>query len=50
MSTQHDHKYFGKDQIKRGKDILLQANIEGDKNAKYGLSNALLCESNDEGI
>ena len=33
-----------------GKQILLQANIEGDKNAKYGLTIALLCESNDEGI
>ena len=33
-----------------GKQILLQANIEGDKNAKYGLAIALLCESNDEGI
>ena len=50
MSTQHDHKYFVQDQITRGKEILLQANIEGDKNAKYGLAIALLCESNDEGI
>ena len=33
-----------------GKEILLQANIEGDKNEKYGLANALLCESNDKGI
>ena len=33
-----------------GKQILLQANIEGDKNAKYGLAIVLLCESNDEGI
>ena len=33
-----------------GKQILLQANIEGDKNVKYGLAIALLCESNDEGI
>ena len=33
-----------------GKEILFQANIEGDKNAKYGLAIALLCESNDEGI
>ena len=33
-----------------GKQILLQANIEGDKNARYGLTIALLCESNDEGI
>ena len=30
--------------------MLLQENIEGDKNAKYGLAIALLCESNDEGI
>ena len=50
MSTQNDHKYFVKDQIKKGKKILLQANIEGDKNAKYGLAIVLLCESNDEGI
>ena len=33
-----------------GKQILLLANIEEDKNAKYGLTIALLCESNDEGI
>ena len=33
-----------------GKEILLQANKEGDKNAKYGLVIALLCESNEEGI
>ena len=33
-----------------GKQILLQANIEGDKNANYELAIALLCESNDEGI
>ena len=33
-----------------GKQIILQANIEGEKNAKYGLAIALLCESNDEGI
>ena len=38
MSTQHDHKDFVKDQIKRGKEIFLQANIEGDKNVKYGLA------------
>ena len=44
------HKYFVQDQTKVGKQILLQANIEGDKNAKYGLAIALLCESNDEGI
>ena len=44
------HKYFVQDQTKVGKQILLQANIEGDKNAKYGLTIALLCESNDEGI
>ena len=44
------HKYFVQDQTKLGKQILLQANIEGDKNAKYGLAIALLCESNDEGI
>ena len=44
------HKYFIQDQTKVGKWILLQANIEGDKNAKYGLAIALLCESNDEGI
>ena len=41
---------FLQDQTKLGKQILLQANIEGDKNAKYGLAIALLCESNDEGI
>ena len=44
------HKYFVQDQTKAGKEILFQANIEGDKNAKYGLEIALLCESNDEGI
>ena len=33
-----------------GKQILLQENIEGEKNAKYGLAISLLCESNDEGI
>ena len=44
------HKYFLQDQTKVGKQILLQANIEGDKNEKYGLAIALLCESNDEGI
>ena len=44
------HKYFVQDQTKVGKEILLQANIEGDKNAKYGLAIVLLCESNDEGI
>ena len=44
------HKYFVQDQTKVGKQILLQANIEGDKYAKYGLAIALLCESNDEGI
>ena len=35
---------------KVGKEIFLQANKEGDKNAKYGLAIALLCESNEEGI
>ena len=35
---------------KVGKEIFLQANKEGDKNAKYGLVIALLCESNEEGI
>ena len=50
MSIQHDHKYFVQDQITRGREILLQANIEGDKNAKYGLAIALSCESNDEKI
>ena len=50
MSVQHDHKYFVQDQTTRGKEILLQANMEGDKNAKYGLAIALLCESNGEGI
>ena len=44
------HKYFVQDQTKVGKQILLQANIERDKNAKYGLAIALLCKSNDEGI
>ena len=44
------HKYFLQDQTKVGKQIILQANIEGDKNAKYGLAIALLYESNDEGI
>ena len=42
------HKYFVQDQTKVGKQILLQANIEGNKNAKYGLAIALLCKSNDE--
>ena len=32
------------------KEILLQANIEGDKNARYGLAIVLLCESNDKRI
>ena len=50
MSILHNHKYFVQDQTTRGKEILLQANIEGDKNTRYGLANALLCESNDEGI
>ena len=44
------HKYFVQDQTKVGKQILLQANIEGNKNAKYGLAIAFLWESNDEGI
>ena len=44
------HRYFVQDQTKVGKQILLQANIEGDKYAKYGLAIALLCQSNDEGI
>ena len=44
------HKYFVQDQTKVGKEIILQANIEVDKNAKYGLAIALLCKSNDEGI
>ena len=44
------HKYFVQDQTKVGKEILLQANIEGDENEKYGLANALLCKSNDKGI
>ena len=44
------HKYFVQDQTKAGKEIILQANIEGDKNAKHGLAIALLCESNEEGI
>ena len=35
---------------KAGKEILLQANKERDKNAKYGLAIALLYESNEEGI
>ena len=51
MSIQHDCKYFVQDQTTRGKEILLQANIEGEKKEeKYGLTVALLCESNDEGI
>ena len=50
MSIQHDHKYFVHDQTTRGKEILLQANIEREKISKYGLAIALLCESNDEGI
>ena len=45
-----DHKYFLQDQTEVRKQIFLQANIEGDKNAKYGLAIVLLCESNDEGI
>ena len=44
------HKYFVQDQTKVGKQILLQANIERDKNAKYWLAIALLYESNDDGI
>ena len=35
---------------KARKEILLQANKEGDKSAKYGLAIAPLCESNEEGI
>ena len=31
MSIQHDCKYFVQDQTTRGKEILLQANIEGEK-------------------
>ena len=50
MGIQHDHKYFVEDQITRGKKIILQANIEGDKSAKYRLAIALLYESNDEGM
>ena len=37
------HKYFVQDQTKARKEMLLQENIEGDKNAKYGLAIALLC-------
>ena len=48
MIIQRDHKYFVHDQITWGKAILLQANIEGDKNARYGLAIVLLCESNDK--
>ena len=44
------HKYFVHDQTKVEKEILLQANIEEDKNAKYGQAIVLLCESNDEEI
>ena len=44
------HKYFVQGKTKAGKEILLQANKEGVKNAKYGLAIALLCESNEEGI
>ena len=44
------HKYFVQDQTKARKEMLLQENIEGDKNAKYGLAIALLCKSNDKGI
>ena len=50
MIIQRDHKYFVHDQITRGKAILLQANIEGDKSEIYGLAIALLCESNGKGI
>ena len=51
MSIQHDRKYFVQWETTRGKEILLQANIEGEKKEeKYGLTVALLCESNDEGI
>ena len=38
------HKYFVQDQTKVGKQILLQANIEGDKNAK--LDSQLHCYAN----
>ena len=44
------HKYFVQGKTKARKEILLQANKEEDKNAKYGLAIALLCESNKEGI
>ena len=51
MSLQYDCKYFVQWETTRGKEILLQANIEGEKKEeKYGLTVALLCESNDEGI
>ena len=49
MSIQHDRKYFVQDQTTSGKEILLQANIEGDKSEIYGLAIALLCESNEIG-
>ena len=41
------HKYFVQDQTKAGKEILLQVNIERDKNANMDWQ---LCESIDEGI
>ena len=44
MGIQHDRKYFVQDQTTREKEILLQANIEGDKNARYGLAITLLCK------
>ena len=44
------HKYFVQGKTKARKEILLQANKEEDKNVKYGLAIALLCESNKEGI
>ena len=44
MGTQHDRKYFVQDQITREKEILLQANIKGDKNARYGLAIMQLCK------
>ena len=44
MGIQHDRKYFVQDQTTREKEILLQANIKGDKNARYGLAIMQLCK------
>ena len=58
LGLETNKHYFGskltnilyKIKLKREKKNHFQANIEGDKSAKYGLAIALLCKSNDKGI